>query len=329
MAQSHETPGTDRQPWQDPQKGCKHDNQDNLENGSGDMSRRVQSRLAARRVDQLKPHPSYERLGIRVPASKLNALIEQNEHAFLVPLVITSDGIIIDGYARWEVARLQNRPNLECIEYDFSEPEALHRLLLSHLPSPGLAPFNRIVLALGLEHHFRQRAWLHQQAGGKNKGSSKLTEAERLDVRKEVATAACVSVGTLTHVKQLLRTADPAILQALRDGEIRIDRAWRWSKEPRDVQRENLRSYRRDRGMDKAVERLVARQVRKLNPKRLPSHQRKVPSSIEAVGRLASVPAEVLESVNVIVVKAPGRIIALSDAVAREIGFGAETQPCR
>lgn len=236
-----------------------------LKGGSGEMPG-TQGRITTRRVDELRPHPAYARLGLKVPASKLNALIEQGECAFLGSLTITCDGIIIDGYARWEVARLQNRPILECIAYELSEPEALHRLLLSHLPAPGLVPFNRIVLALGLENHFKQKARLHQHAGGINKGSSKLTEAERVDVRKRIAAAACVSVGTLTHVKQLLRTADPAVLQALRDGEIKIDRAWQWSKESRDVQRENLKSYRWDRGMDKAVEGLVARQVRRLKP---------------------------------------------------------------
>jgi hypothetical protein len=42
----------------------------------------------------------------------------------------------------------------------------------------------------------------------------------------------------------VLRTGDPEILQALCNGEIKIDRAWRWSKESRGQQRENLKRYR-------------------------------------------------------------------------------------
>jgi hypothetical protein len=54
---------------------------------------------------------------------------------------------------------------------ELSEPVALHWFLLRHLPSAGLVPFNRVVLAFGLEDHFKQKARLHQQAGGLNKGS--------------------------------------------------------------------------------------------------------------------------------------------------------------
>src|SRR5262245_18471993 len=107
---------------------------------SGPVSQTEKSLLAKttrRRVDELRPHSAYDQLGLRVPTYKLNAVIEQGEEAFLTPLAITSDGTIIDGYTRWEAARLQQRSTIECIEYELSEPEALYRLLLSHRPSPG------------------------------------------------------------------------------------------------------------------------------------------------------------------------------------------------
>jgi hypothetical protein len=256
-----------------------------------------------------------------VPPFKLNALLEQGENAFLSNLAITSDGIIIDGYARWEVARLQHRRTVQCIEYNLSESEALHQLLLSHRPSAGFVPFNRIVLAMGLENHFKQQARQHQQEGGRNKGSSKLTEAERVEVCKKIADAAGVSVGTLNHVKQLLPNVDPAIRQALQDGEIRIHRAWRWSKLSRDAQREELKSFRRGRGMDKIVARLVADQVRRQHPNLSvkPTSQRL--SSGETVNRLAALGPDLLSSVNVVVVSAPGRRLALSDEIARDLGY--------
>ena len=80
----------------------------------------VPCKLKTRRVDELRPHPSYAQLGLRVPLSKLNAVLEQGEDAFLARLTVTSGGILIDGYARWEVARLQRRLRVECIEYELS-----------------------------------------------------------------------------------------------------------------------------------------------------------------------------------------------------------------
>jgi hypothetical protein len=146
------------------------------------------------------------------------------EDAFLFPLIVTSKGIVIDGYARLEVARLRGRATVECIEYNISEEEALRRLLLCHRPSPGLPPFTRIAMARGLAKSFKEKALHHQQAGGKSKGSSKLPQAEKVDVRKEIAAAAGVSVGTLSHALEVLKTGDPEILRALCNGEIKIDR---------------------------------------------------------------------------------------------------------
>jgi hypothetical protein len=78
----------------------------------------IRGRLVPWRVGELQPHPSYARLAIKVPASRLSALLEMGEDAFLFPLIVTSGGIVIDGYARLEVARLQGRTTVEC---DISE----------------------------------------------------------------------------------------------------------------------------------------------------------------------------------------------------------------
>src|SRR5229473_5839138 len=126
---------------QDPQKGSE------LSTVGSSSKTPAHRKVVPWRVADLRPHPSYARLGIKVPASRLNALLERGEDAFIFPLTVTSKGIVIDGYARLEVARLQGRPSVECIEYDLSNEEALRRLLLCHRPSPGLAPFNRIVMA--------------------------------------------------------------------------------------------------------------------------------------------------------------------------------------
>jgi hypothetical protein len=326
MPQSHGTPDTDTPLGLGQEQG--QSNNCWLEDDSTATLGNSQGRLTTRRVDELRPHPNYARLGLRVPASKLNALIEQGADAFLGRLEITSQGIIIDGYARWEVARLLKRPTVQCLEHNISESEALYRLLLAHRPSPGLVPFNRIILALELEDHFRQKARLHQQAGGKDKGSSKLSEAERIDVRNKVAAAAGVSVGTLNHVKQLLAKVAPAILQALRDGLIKIHRAWTWSKLPREDQRERLEFHKRRRGMDRTAKRLVAAQVKKRGFSQSPKPVFRIASSVETVGRLASLAPDLLRSIEIVVVKTPGRILAISNDVARELGIGEEV-PCR
>ena len=80
--------------------------------------------LVTCRLEELRPHPSYLRHHLAVSASQLSALAERGDRAFLEPLVVTQDRTILDGYARLELARLQGRATLSCIEYELTESEA-------------------------------------------------------------------------------------------------------------------------------------------------------------------------------------------------------------
>jgi hypothetical protein len=212
-----------------------------------------------RRVDELLHHPSYVRNHLTLPVANLSAFAEQREDAFREPVVITRECFVIDGYALLELARRQRRPTLLCIEFDLDETEGLQWLLLKSRQSNALNAFSRILLAMDLQLGLQERARSNQRAGGQNKGSSKLTEAERLDVRCEVALVAGVSVGNVTKVKQLVASVRPEILDALRSGEIRIHRAWKWSKAPLEEQQEKLRRHRIESGLKKTARMLVSR----------------------------------------------------------------------
>ncbi len=186
---------------------------------------RLQGRLVTCRVEELRSHAAYERHRFAVSPSRLSALAERGEFAFHDALIITRSRTIVDGYCRWDLARRQGRTTVTCIEYDLTEEEALHWLLYRHRRLEGLNAFCRILLALDLELWFRERARVNQSAGGRSKGSSNLTEAERVDVRSEIAAAAGVSLGNVTKVKQLMLTACTELQDALRNGEVSIHRA--------------------------------------------------------------------------------------------------------
>jgi hypothetical protein len=150
-------------------------------------------------------------------------------------------------------------PHPSYVRHHLAVPEALHWLLQKHRRSNGLNDFTRILLALELEPWFKEKARINQRAGGRSKGSSKLTEPERLDVRREIAVAAGVSVGNVTKVKQLQLAATAELLQALRSKEISIHRAWGWSKLPSERQREELTFYQSQRGVKKTIRLMVSR----------------------------------------------------------------------
>jgi hypothetical protein len=226
--------------------------------------------------------------------------------------VITRERIVIDGYARLELARLMGRLVLPCIEYELTEDEALRWLLQRHRRSNGMNDFCRILLALELEPWLKEKALSNQRAGGQNKGSSKLTEAERLDVRTEIAAAAGVSVGNVSKVKQLRRTAIPGLLQALRNGEVSIHRAWQWSKLSAEKQREGLRQYR------------LTKLIRHTNRSLISRHRTEPPSLVTDLGSLIRHLSELEDSdanpVSVVVVRGQelGRTVIVTEGLLRE-----------
>jgi hypothetical protein len=272
-----------------------------------------QAEVASCRVDELRAHPIYLKHQIAVSVPKLSALAERGDQAFREPLMITHEHIILDGYARWKLALSQDRSILPCIMYALTEENALRWILQTHRRSDGLSAFNRILLALEFEPLFKEKALSNQRSGGQHKGSSKLTEADRLDVRSEIAAAAGVSLGNVSKVKHLLTAAQPDILEALKSKEISIHRAWTWSQMPPEKQLEALWWQRTKKGLNKTTQELVSRH----RPKRSLS----VPDPGELANRLAALRPNQISSLKVSVVKGHGKAIYLTEDLALALDF--------
>jgi len=231
----------------------------------------------------------------------LSALSERGDVAFRDPIVITRDRIVIDGYARWELAKRKGIPTLNCTEVDLTLEEALEQLIRTHGSSRGLTDFVRIELALDLEVHFREKARTNQEAGGKDKGSSILTIAQRVDTRREVARVAGVSSGNVRKVKHILIHACSTLLGAVRTREVSINLADKWSHKPFAEQQEHLRYWRIERGIKKTARNLVAAHVALLS--RCPRDRERM-NFPALVGLLHDT-----DNVDIEIVDAPGRTI--------------------
>lgn len=217
-----------------------------------------------RRPETLKPHPSLLKLSLSPTNERLLALEKLGAAIFEQPLLITQEGLIVDGYARWRIALHRKRPTLLCLECRLTKQEALRRILQTHRRPEWLNAFIRVQLALEFEAEFQESARANQSAGGKQKASSKLTEDRRIDCRKEIATLAGVSVGNVTKVKQLIRS--PRIrylMEYLRLGEISIHRAWKLSK----FSSANLEAALSGWKSNKRIRKLLAKQITKSDPK--------------------------------------------------------------
>jgi hypothetical protein len=279
-------------------------------NSNGDTSEGRAGSLAHYRVDQLRPHPAYASLDIAISAPELSALIERGDTAFQEPLLITRERIIVEGYDRWELAKRQGRPTQPCIAYDLSEQDALVWLLQKLRPSRGVNNFCRILLALELGPGLKQRAHANQRHGGLRKGSSNLTEADRLDVRAEIAATAGVSTGNVNKVTQILADARPELILALRTGEVSIHRAWCWLKEP-ERQLEHLDLFRDRCGITKTVNALLRAhrnqaQQRPFDPCRI-------------ANALAGLDSKRREDLLIAEIKVPGEVLLLSPTLCQTL----------
>ena len=204
-------------------------------------------------VDHLHAHPDFTKHCPGYSTVEISALASRGESAYDAPLTITQDGYVVDGYALWQLAKLQKRPTIRCIVRQMNREQALLFMIDRNRGSKGINDFVRILLALELEPWFKERAKLNQRIGGRQKGSSQLTEAHRVDVRQKIALAAGVSVANVSKVKHILEDAVPEVQEALRLGEISICRGADWARISPTSQHRRLADGRQRRGIHRTI----------------------------------------------------------------------------
>ena len=204
-------------------------------------------------VDSLRAHPEFTKHLPGYSTAEVSALADRGDSAFESPLTVTQDGYVLEGHALWQLAKLQKRLTIRCIVREMSKEQALLHIIDRNRGSKGINDFVRILLALELEPWFKERAKVNQRMGGREKGSSQLTEADRLDVRLEVARAAGVSVGNVSKVKHILQNAVPDLVESLRLGEISISQGANWAKTSPADQGALLANSRECRGIHRTI----------------------------------------------------------------------------
>jgi len=220
-----------------------------------------EDRLVHRPATALRPHPVYLELCGPIGAARVRRL-SQHAGAIREPLLITTNGTILDGHVRWRVAMEQHQRRLPCIEYDLTEEGALHFLLARHHSSEGFNAFCRIVVALRLEPYYREPIARWRSVNRTKAHASNLTNLDHVDVRAEIARVADVSTGNVTKVKQLLETVIPEIREQLRRGEVKIHRAWQWGHLSAKQQREALWKHQHRGDIRQTIRRLIAQHTR-------------------------------------------------------------------
>lgn len=211
----------------------------------GAYTSRKEGALVRRSPEQLRPHPVLDEIGW-TDIEEINDAARQKTQGVQQPILITHQGIILSGVGSWPLAVFEGRQEITCVHYDIDDNEALQYILAIHRARKPWNSFMSIRLALKLEPYFQQKALENMRAGGKYKGSTNLSKADRIEVRQEVANAAGCGVVNVDKVKAILQTGHPNIIKALQNGSLRIHRAWKWCRLPKSEQKETFAKYAED-----------------------------------------------------------------------------------
>ncbi len=225
-------------------------------------------RTVVRTVEQLRVHPALEEIGYCAFLPELvEAARSQSQVSTEEPIFVTDTGLILAGFGRWRLAVSGQVPQIECVEYSLTNEDALQFMLSLQNRRTGWNPFVRIRLALKLEGVLEQRALTNMQIGGKYKGSANLPEAQRIDVRQEVAKIAGVGASgrNVSNVKKILQTEHPRLISALQSGTLTINRALHFCKLDMDQQVAELVRHSEDCATRKVIRQSLGRLKKQSN----------------------------------------------------------------
>jgi hypothetical protein len=217
-------------------------------------------RTVVRAVAELRVHPALEEIGFCAFLPELNKAARwQDQGSPEEPIFVTRSGLILSGFGRWRVAISRQVPSINCVEYSFSDEDALQFMLSLQRRRNGWNSFIRIRLALKLEGPLRQRALTNMQMGGECKGLATLPKAAQINVREQIAAIAEVGGRNVSKVKEILERGHPRIIGELVNGSISINRAHLLCRLPLRRQLEALTEEYCNRAVSEAEDELLIR----------------------------------------------------------------------
>ena len=147
--------------------------------------------------------------------------------------LITWHGVLVDGHNRYKICTEYGIP-FDTTETDFESRDAvIEWIIKNQFGRRNLPLYERARLALRLKPVIAERAKENQRGGqGGVLLSQKSVEAKPIDTQKEIAAAAGVSHDTIAKVEKIEASASEETKEALRRGDISINKAYEELKRP-------------------------------------------------------------------------------------------------
>ena len=118
----------------------------------------------------------------------------------------------------------------------------MRQIIINHREHYSFSKFARVELALESQELVSIKAKENLRRGGKRNGLSKLAKDQRVNRRQWVAAMARVGNGTVPKVEFILKNAIPDVLDAARQGMMKLESAYAVSKLNIGEQAEALRT---------------------------------------------------------------------------------------
>jgi len=220
-------------------------------------TRLLQERRITGSPNELRLHRAFEEVDFKVFVDDISRAARMRDLCLPGLILATPKGTILAGIGHWWFAVCEGRADISWIEHPMDEADALQFILSHYQRSCGVNDFLRIRLALTHESCFAQKAHENMRAGGKHKGSTNLSMAGHIEVRRKIAELAGTGVGNVAKVKVILRSAHPNVVAAVQNGSLSIHRAWLWCKMSKSQQREEFARHE-----ENCTESIISRELR-------------------------------------------------------------------
>ena len=146
--------------------------------------------------------------------------------------ILLWDGMIVDGHNRFYIC-MKHGIEFEVKDMHFdSREEAKLWILENQLGRRNLTDAARIALALRKEELLKRLAKERQSRAGGDKSragalftKSSTTAKESINVEKSLAKEAGVGQGTLQRYAQIMKEGNPALIEAVKSGKLKIGTA--------------------------------------------------------------------------------------------------------
>ena len=141
--------------------------------------------------------------------------------------ILTWDGTIVDGHNRYAIANDLGIPFTTKAMQFTDLNECKEWMIINQFGRRNLSNYQRSVLALELEHVFRDKAKANQAVQFKgNSLAQKSAEVKPIETRQELAKVANVSHDTIAKVKVIESKANDGVKAKLQTGEVSINQVY-------------------------------------------------------------------------------------------------------